>query len=167
MSSRKLERIATLLAFQAGGIASSEIAGTTTNNNAASGLLGEIVSSLVAVGSPQAMTTNTAMNVTSISLTAGDWDVEANVNFINTGSTLTGSPNVQAGINTTSATIPVDGSEVSTGLLGVTLTNTDGVTIPRKRVSIAVTTTVYLCAKAIFTIGTFTSYGQISGRRVR
>lgn len=162
MISGKLIRLSALQTFQPGSVR-----GVTGADTPLAGTVGEIVSSLVAVGSPVSMTTNTAMNVTSISLTAGDWDVQGSVNFINTGSTLTGSPNVQAGINTTTATIPVDGSECSSGLLGVTLTNTDGIAIPRKRISISTTTTVYLCAKAVFTIGTFTSYGALTGRRVR
>lgn len=167
MPSSKLQRLSTLLSFQQGGISSSEISGTTTNNNAAAGLIGEYVSSLIAVGSPQSMSTGAATNITSISLTAGDWDVAGSVNIINTGSTVTGSPNVQSGISSTSATLPTDGSECSTGILGVTLTNTDGIALPRKRFSIAATTTVYLVAKATFTIGTFGGYGSLNARRVR
>lgn len=163
MPSNKLQRIATFRSFQSGAGA----IGTVTNDSAAAGFLGEYVSSLVAVGSPQSMSTGTAMNVTSISLTPGDWDVQASVNIINTGSTVTGSPNVQTGISTTTATLPTDGSECSTGILGVTLTNTDGISIPRKRISIAVTTTAYLVAKASFSVGTFGSYGSINARRVR
>lgn len=162
MISGKLARLASIQFFQPG-----TLRGVTGADTPLAGTIGETVSSLVAVGSPVSMTTNTAMNVTSISLTPGDWDVTANVNFINTGSTLTGAPNVQAGINTTTATLPTDGTEVSTGILGVTLTNTDGVAIPRKRISISTTTTVYLCAKATFTIGTFTSYGSLVARRMR
>lgn len=163
MSSGKMTRLATMNVLSG----SLPVRGTTLAGNAAAGFVGEVVSALVAVGSPVSMTTNTAMNVTSISLTAGDWDVEGSANFINTGSTLTGSPNVQCGINTTTATIPVDGSECSSGLLGVTLTNTDGIAVPRKRINVSTTTTVYLCAKAVFTVGTFTAYGSLTGRRVR
>lgn len=167
MPSSKLVRLASLAEFAPGGVSSADISGTTTNNSAVAGNLGEFVSSLVAVGSPVALSTGTAANVTSISLTAGDWDVEGNVNIINAGSTLTGSPNVQAGISSTSATLPSDGSECSSGILGTTLTNTDGITLPRKRMSLAVTTTVFLVAKATFSIGTFNTYGSINARRVR
>ncbi len=140
------------------------IVGTTTNDLAVAGTVGEYFSSYIAVGSPQSMSTGTAMNVTSVVLTAGDWDVEGNVNLINTGSTVTAT---QCGLSSTSATLPTDGSEVSSGILGTTVSETDGVALPRKRFSLASQTTVYLVAKATFSIGTFGSYGGITARRVR
>jgi len=55
------------------------IVGTTTNNNANAGSVGEVVSSSVAVGSAVSLTTAagafTGKTITSISLTAGDWNV--------------------------------------------------------------------------------------------
>jgi len=51
------------------------IVGTTTNNNAAASYVGEFISSVVLVGTPVAMTTDVAINITTVSLTAGDWDV--------------------------------------------------------------------------------------------
>ncbi len=140
------------------------IVGTTTNDLAVAGTVGEYFSSYIAVGSPQGMSNGVAMNVTSLVLTAGDWDVQGNVNLINTGSSVTAT---QCGLSSTSATLPVDGSEVSSGILGTTVSETDGVTLPRKRFSLASQTTVYLVAKATFSIGTFGSYGGITARRVR
>jgi hypothetical protein len=52
------------------------------------------------------LTTNTSVNVTSISLTAGDWDVEGSVGFIPNASTVL--VTVIGGIGTTSATFPAD-----------------------------------------------------------
>jgi len=57
------------------------ILGTTTNNNASAGYVGEFVSSEVLIGSAVSISANTATDLTSISLTAGDWDVWANVGF--------------------------------------------------------------------------------------
>jgi len=51
------------------------IIGTTTNNDADAGKVGEMLSTVVLVGAPIAMTTNVAINIASVSLTAGDWDV--------------------------------------------------------------------------------------------
>ena len=48
------------------------IVGTTTNNNAAAGCVGEYVSSAIEYASRVSLTTSTPANVTSISLTAGD-----------------------------------------------------------------------------------------------
>lgn len=146
------------------GLTSSQIAGTTTNDNAAAGKIGEYVSSLVASGSAVSLTDATAANITSISLTAGDWDVEGNINFIATTATVTSKI---GGISSTSATLPTDGSEVYSGVQLTVATATDGVALPRKRISIASTTTVYLVGQASFSAGTVSAFGSITARRVR
>jgi len=138
--------------------------GTTTNDSASAGEVGEVVSSLVASGSAVSLTTATAANITSISLTAGDWDVEGNINFTETTSTVTAR---SAGITTTSATVPTDGSEVYCGVQSTVTSEINSITIPRKRISIAGTTTTYLVGKATFSAGTCAGFGAIVARRVR
>ena len=142
----------------------STLTGTTTNDSAAAGYVGQIISSLVASGSAVSLTTATVANVTSISLTAGDWDVQANVNVTLSNATATAS---SSGINTTSATIPTDGSEVFNGQQTTTLSASLSTTIPRKRISVASTTTVYLCTKSTFSLGSVSAFGGITARRVR
>jgi hypothetical protein len=138
--------------------------GTFTNDNAAAQIVGEYGSSAIASGSAVSLTTATAANVTSISLTHGDWDVEGNINFAVTSATVTAT---SGGIGTTSVTVPTDGTEVFSGLQTTTTTETDSITIPRRRVSIASTTTVYLVGKTTFSAGTVAGFGSISARRVR
>lgn len=140
------------------------VAGTTTNDSAPAGYIGEFVSSLVASGSPVSLTNNTAANVTSISLTAGDWDVEGNVNFSGTTATVTAGT---GGISSTSATLPTDGSEVYDGTVTTLLSDVSSVTLPRKRMSLAATTTVYMVAKKAFSAGTVVAFGSLNARRVR
>lgn len=140
------------------------LVGTTTNDSATAGNVGEILSSAVAIGSPVALTTATGANVTSLSLTAGDWDVSGNINFSASSATVTGT---SGGITTTSATVPVDGTEVYSGVQVTLLSETDSVTIPRKRISIASTTTVYLVGKSTFSAGSVGAFGSITARRVR
>lgn len=140
------------------------IVGTTAVGNATAGNLGEFVSSLVASGAATGLTTATAKNVTSIALTAGDWDVEGNVNFAATTATATGAT---GGISATSATLPTDGSEVYSGLQTTLLSDTNSVTMPRKRINVSANTTVYLVAKATFSAGTVSAFGSINARRVR
>jgi hypothetical protein len=53
--------------------------GTTTNDSALSGQIGQYISATVLVGAAVALTNNTPTNITSISLTPGDWDVTATV----------------------------------------------------------------------------------------
>lgn len=145
-------------------VSASAILGTTTNDSAGAGRIGEFVSSLVASGSPVSLTNNTAANVTNISLTAGDWDVEGNVNFSGTTATVTAGT---GGISATSATLPTDGSEVYDGTVTTLLSDLSSVTLPMKRISIAATTTIYLVAKKLFSAGTVVAFGSMNARRVR
>jgi len=138
--------------------------GTTTSDSAAAGDIGQSVSALVAAGSAAALTTNTGLNVTSISLTAGDWDVEGNVNLSAAAATITA---MSAGITATSATVPADGSEIYNGQQTVTASMTTSLTMPRKRISIAATTTIYLVARSTFSAGAVSTFGSITARRVR
>lgn len=142
----------------------SDIVGTATNDNATAGNIGEHTSSLIAIGSAVSLTTATPANITSISLTAGDWDVTGAINFTEGSATVTVRT---GGINTTTATLPTDGTEVENGTLTTVLSTKNSVTIPRKRISIAGTTTVYLVASSTFSAGTVAGYGQITARRVR
>ncbi len=122
------------------------------------------MSSLVAVGSPVSLTNNTGANVTSISLTAGDWDVEGAIILSEGTATATART---GGISSTSATVPTDGSEIENGMLTTLVSEKLTLTIPRKRFSLSGTTTVYLPVKVLFSAGTVDAYGQITARRVR
>lgn len=144
--------------------ATGGVLGTATNNNATAGNVGEYVSSLIAVGSAASMTTATALNITSISLTAGDWDVEGNVNFTEGTATVSAR---SAGITSTSATVPTDGSEAYCGVQSTVTSETNTITLPRKRFSLSGTTTVYLVGSATFSAGTCSGFGSITARRVR
>lgn len=140
------------------------IIGTTTNDNATTGNVGEEIESLVASGSAVSLTTNTAANITSISLTAGDWDVEGTATFTETTSTVSART---AGIGVTSATLPTDGSEAYCGVQSTLTSELNSITLSRKRISLAAPATIYLVAKASFSAGTVASFGVISARRPR
>jgi len=141
-----------------------QILGAVNASTAAAGMLGEVFSSAVASGSAVVLATATTTNVTSISLTAGDWDVSGNINIA--GSTATYTQGV-GGTSTTSVTLPTDGTEVYSGAQFTLLSVTDGLTVPRKVVNVSSTTTVYLVAKATFSAGTMTAFGSITARRIR
>lgn len=143
---------------------SAGIKGTTTNNDATAGNVGEYVSSVIAGGSAITFTTTVTSDVTSISLTAGDWDVEGNVNYGETASTVTARA---AGITSTDATIPVDGSQANCGVQSVVTSEKNTITLPRKRFSLSGTTTIYLVANATFSAGTCVGFGTLTARRVR
>jgi len=161
---------ATLTITSSTSIGAGQYTGTSTNDSAAAGLLGEYVVSTIASGSAVSLTNNTDANVTSISLTAGDWDVRGLVTFTGGGTTnVTGA--LIGGINTTSATLPTPGPGYSNvfALSTGTFASDGAITaqIVPMRLSLNATTTVYLIARAVFTTSTCSAYGSISARRVR
>src|SRR6185312_14765343 len=66
-----------------------QLPGTTTNDNASSGNVGQLISSNIVSGSSVSLTTATPLDITTISLTAGDWDVQGNCTSNPAGSTTT------------------------------------------------------------------------------
>lgn len=138
------------------------IQGTNTNDDAASGRVGEYVSSTVT--SPVSLTTNVVSNITTISLTAGDWDVSGNVGLaIGSGTTLT---YAIGAISDTSAVQPAAPASTVEAYFGAPVTD-PVFPLPTIRVSLASTTTYYLIAKAGFSVSTLGGYGTIWARRAR
>lgn len=145
------------------------IVGTTTNNNADAGVVGEVISASVASGSAISLTSTVPANVTSISLTAGDWDVFGQVAITGTASSLT---RQRGGVSVTSATFPLasdtNGAEsdqrATSGYPSIAGPNMSTGTA---RISLSATTTVYLVAQAGFSGGTSNAHGRIIARRRR
>lgn len=141
------------------------LTGTTTNDNAAAGKVGEYVSASVVQGSAVVLTTATPKTVTSISLTAGDWDVTGIGSL--TGASTGTEFDVAIGTTTNSFTGTVLG-DTRAQTPTVSLTGADAtLMIPSVRVSISSTTTYYLIVQETFTVGAPSAYGRISARRVR
>ena len=167
------QSIATSSAVQFASVSfssTSGIIGTTTNNNAAAGSQGEFISSVIPNSIAVSLTSGVAANVTSITLTAGDWDVWGNVNF-NFGGTGT-TNTVYIWISSTSATLP--SLELYASLANNVATefapgNTYGGAAPSFRFSLAGTTTIYLGAEYVkFTsTATASASGGIYARRRR
>ena len=144
-----------------------KIIGTTTNDNAAAGAVGEFISANAGQGTAVTLSTGVAANVLSISLTAGDWDVQGNVDYI--PGTTTVVTYTQQGSSSTSATLPA-GFATSAFAAPASYTpgaNVFGQTIPTQRYSLAGTTTVYLVAYSTFSTSTMKAFGYIQARRMR
>jgi len=142
------------------------IVGTTTNNAANAGSVGELITSSVAKASPVALTTATTKNITSISLTAGDWDVFGQVMV--TGTSTTNFNTLQGSSSLISATPDTtrEFSHVAAPFVPGAAFDI-GFAIPVTPLSLAATTTVYLIANASFSASTLSAWGTISARRVR
>jgi hypothetical protein len=145
------------------------IVGTTTNNDAAAGSVGEFVSSVIAAASAVSVSTGTIKDITSISLTAGDWDVWGNVVFLFPASTNYTA--LLSWISSTSVTQPDASliSDLSTGAGGAVPGGGSAISVVplMRRFSLSGTTTIYLSSQQVFTVSTLTACGGIYARRVR
>ena len=152
-----------------GSTAGVGIVGATNAGNATAGNVGETITSSIASGSAVTLTTTaTPYNITTISLTAGDWDVEGNINYALTSATVVSTGVFEGSIGTTTATLAADGTEVYLAPPAITTsTATWGMSLPRKRINVSSTTTVYLVGEASWTAGSAKGYGTIIARRVR
>jgi hypothetical protein len=144
----------------------SQMTGSTANDAASAGNIGEIIVSSVGIGTGPSLTTATPVNVTSIVLTTGVWDVRGHIIFEFTGATQSG--DAQASISTVSATLVGDQTDGFSGLRNVTTTCKHSVVIPSKNLGVGgATNTFYLVAQAIFSAGTCKASGYITARRPR
>jgi hypothetical protein len=145
----------------------TSLKGTITNDNASAGYVGELIESSLASGSATALSTGTAKTVTSISLTAGDWDVWGSVGFASGGTTAI--TTLAAAIHTTDNTLPTAPGGGAFQNLQITFPvgTSQLISAGQTRISLAVTTTVYLVAQGTFSADTLAAYGYIGARRVR
>lgn len=150
-----------------GALTSKVIQGITDGSSAASGFMGQIVSSTVAVGSAVALTTGVTANVTSISLPAGEWYVNGQVDY--RAAATTSITILTQGISQTSAAL--GGQDTFTRNVSAafvpTAANDVGIAIRGQRILLSSTTTIFLVANAVFTVASLSAYGTIEARRVR
>jgi len=137
-------------------ISTPDLVGVIDASNAAAGSVGQVISSTISSGSAVSFSNGIDKDVTSITLTAGDWDVFGNVTFISSGGTTL----TYAWCSLTSATRP-DSS------LYAEATGSSAMCTPYLRVNVTVNTTVYLSGRATIGSGTCTGAGGIYARRVR
>ncbi len=142
------------------------IVGTTTNNNANAGAIGEVISSSISSGSAVALTTTASINVTSIALTAGDWDVWGVV-WYSQGSGTTATQ-YRSSISATNNTVDfaVDGFTQAKTQITVFGGDANQV-LTTRRVLLAGPATYYLVAESDFAVSTMAAYGAIFARRRR
>lgn len=139
--------------------------GTSTNNDACTGCVGEYAESTFSgVAAP---TTLQFGDATSISLTAGDWDVEVHA-WINTNNAASVTY-AGLGVSTTSgnSSTGMTGGQQLVYTHGVAGSVTDSIAIPRVRMSLSSTTTVYAKYIASYSATAPNFSGMISARRVR
>lgn len=144
------------------------IAGVTDGSSAAAGDVGEIISNEVLAGSAISATSTLPLNITSISLSAGEWDVEGTVSSMVGSGTMTTA--FWSSINSVSATLPAlslvtarSGENNKSDSANNVIMTASGKCI----VSITGTTNYYLVGRADFSVSTLSVYGYIIARRIR
>ncbi len=146
-------------------VSRGQFPGTSTNDSATAGNIGEYVPSTIASGSAVSLTSPNVSNITSISLTAGDWDVDI-LGYFGPGAS-TNVAFATVGISTTSATLDTtEGRFAQNGAMGVPVV-TFTISVPTYRLSLSGTTTVFFVARGSFTVSTLNAYGIIQARRAR
>lgn len=151
-----------------GVAARGQLPATATNDDAASGKLGEFLESTVAQGSAVSLTTATNANITSVNLSAGDWDVWVQGVFLTDTTTQTTLMRVSSSPTTatedTTAGHFAQASFPAATVLGNV--NTTVWTGP-KRYSLSGAADIFAVARSAFTVSTASVWGAIRARRVR
>jgi hypothetical protein len=148
--------------------AAGQLPGTATNDSASAGNVGQLVSSHVVSGSAVALTTSTPANITSISLTAGNWEVSGICAEQPNGATT--STALICTVSTASATLNTTPSDSAGWALNQTaLTAGSAMSLPTStaRLSLASTTTVFLVVQSTFAVNTMGAYGSLRATRPR
>lgn len=133
-----------------------------TNTAATAGKIGEIIRGDLASGSATSLATSTTKNITSISLTAGNWCLYGAVLY--TLATTTNVTQIGSVISLTTATtnnidsLGNDFRYFPAFAPGNIIMNTN---MAGSLVSISSTTSYFLNARAIFTVSTMTAYGSL------
>ncbi|MCK1585488.1 hypothetical protein IVB03_39530 [Bradyrhizobium sp. 168] len=149
------------------GPAQGQIPGTTTNDNATAGRIGEYVESVILVGSAVSVTSGASKTIASISLTAGDWDVDQVMYFVPAATTNV--TQMLCSFSLTTNVIDTTPGRFNSLTLPAFVPGATSlaVALPAYRFSLSGSTTIFAIANATFTVSTMTSYTIIRARRPR
>lgn len=157
------------------GFVGNQIAGTRSGNSASAGYVGEYMESLF--DGTTAAASGSLVQVASLPLTAGDWDVSGFANLEYTGSTTATLNNAGYEMDMSTTTASSSGTTVGKSRVFCTMPNNSGATgaggrpvvcvLPRQQITISGSTTYFLNAAATYGGSAPTWEGQFSARRVR
>ena len=144
------------------GMSDGHLPGIASNAAASAGEVGEVISAGATSGSLSSGVT-TAMG--SISLTAGDWDISATVQFNASGGTTITDYN--GAVSLTSASLTPHGPMVFTHRVPASADHSDHFAFPPTQALTNATTSFYLNARSVFTGTAPTVTWSIRARRMR
>jgi len=146
------------------GFPIAQIPGVATNTAATSGNVGEVITSTVTTGS---LTSGTPTQATSITLTPGDWDISAIVQWITSGGTSVTDWFSSISLTSASISAPITGSLLLHER--VPASNDHSATqahIPAQ-VLISTNTTYFMNVEAVFTVTAPSAIVILRARRMR
>lgn len=146
-------------------VSSNAVPGTATNDSAASGIVGEFVSQ---TGTATNVGSTAIISVATATLSPGDWDVTGTVNF--QGGVTAAVTSLTASLSLSNSAYDVTNAGNITQLFGTWGAVSQWVPAGVRRVSVAVTTPVFLLGQFGGVTGTGTSITNqsfIRARRVR
>lgn len=141
--------------------------GVSDGSSAAAGNIGEVISSDIPVGSAVSVSNAVAKTITSVTLTAGDWDCNASISTNPAASTTT--TNITGGLSNTTNTLPTSTEfrariDYPTALPAAT---PNILTLPGQVFNSNASQTVYLVGLSGFATSTMSMFGQMYCRRMR
>jgi len=134
-----------------------QVQASAAGGSVGAGYVGYFVSSVIPFASAISISNNAAKNLTSITISAGDWDIYGNIYFNPTGI----ASNALCWISSTSATVP-DASLVN-GISGSAIGAT-AISAPFFQISVSSNTTIYLSGFLAFSTGTVNMCGGLYAR---
>lgn len=140
--------------------------GVTTNTVAAAGNIGQIITNTVPL-TTVSLSSGAAINAGTVSLTAGEWDVQCTVYYDAAASTTVSS--LYASVSATTGVRDLTlGNYSSVSFNSLVLTNSTEYTMtsPIVRVSLSGTTSEFCVAFSSFAVSTLTAGGFIRATRV-
>ena len=168
-----IQQSALIIADTTGGLSRSgnggiPLQGTNTNQTTAAGDVGQILSAEVASGSAVSLTNGITADITSLSLTAGNWLVFCAPKLKGTGTTTV--QYFACGLSATSATLPsepyrFDNCFVANAVI-FTVDTDHTVTGPGLFLSLASTTTYYMVVNSTFGVSTLKGWGTLYAVRL-
>jgi len=137
-------------------------AGVVDGSGAPAGQIGEILTAASAGGT--SVPNQTPVNVVTLLLSPGDWDVWGTMMVMPT----VGTTQIYGSVSTVSATLNGNDQRYGHQLAGgATFGSLSSIPVPAITVSVSVPTNVYLVAQAAFASGTCTGGGKLIARRRR
>jgi hypothetical protein len=143
----------------AGYVPAIDQVGIANGTSAPAGTVGEIISQDIPIGGAVGLTTATASDIATVTLTPGVWLCVGNIQaVVSGGATL---QSITAWLSETSATTPP--AMETAGTLGMPVNNTNNAGGPVGPVifNVSVNTALHLSVKPFFTGGSLTGYGLL------